>query len=303
MRCIDTADISLERGSAITIGNMDGVHKGHRRLIQETRKIALANDLASVVLTFWPHPSAVLRGCEVPMLLSREEQRRVMESLGLDVYIEYPFTKPFAAWPPERFFRSILGALCCRHLIIGEDFRFGGSGAGDRHTALSLGEAQGIYVQVMPPVSVGGDKISSSRIRVLIASRAFAEAEALLGRPYGISGQVAEGQKRGRTLGFPTLNLPVPEGKLVPPDGVYITNTIWNGKAYPGVTSIGDNPTFQGALRVVETHLPNFCGNLYREPVEVQFVRFVREKQKFASGEALAAAIAGDVRHLLATTE
>ena len=181
MQIIQTTEWAVPaRGSVVAAGCFDGVHRGHRLLIETARGLAAAEEWDFVVLTFEPHPATVLRNETVPLLLSRAEKARAVEALGADVYMEYPFTRDFAAWPPERFFTDVLARLCCRVLVVGEDFRFGKNGAGNVAVAKELGAAHNITVHVVPPLCENGAKISSTRIRRLLAEGNRTEAQALL---------------------------------------------------------------------------------------------------------------------------
>ena len=292
---IDTTEIRMPRETVVTIGNFDGVHAGHRRLIDMTKLIALAGDMASVVLTFDPHPITVLRGQEVPLLLTREEKQAAIADLGVDIYAEKAFTAALAQYSPAEFFKEVLVPLRCRHLVIGTDFRFGQKGAGDATSAAHYGADCGITVHTLPHVYEKNEKISSTRIRNLIIEHKFVEAATLLTRPYAMRGEVMRGAQRGRALGFPTLNLIPSRQKLLPPDGVYLTRTAWHGALYDGVTNIGTNPTFDAQTRTVETHLLNCNETLYGKTVTISFLGFLRKDVRFDSPAALQTAIAADV--------
>jgi len=285
------------RETVVTIGNFDGVHLGHRRLFEKVKKRAGAEDMEGVALTFEPHPASFLHTDKpVALLLTREEKRAVVESLGL-TYVEKAFTAAFAALSPEAFFAEVLAPLRCRHLVVGADFRFGRNGAGDVGAAVRIGADDGIAVHTVSYVHEGGERVSSSRIRALVSACKLSEAATLLGRAYSVGGVVVRGARRGRALGYPTLNLvPSPE-KLLPPDGVYLTRTVWQGEAYTSVTNVGTNPTFGGQTRVVETHLPDLDHgtDLYGETVTVSFLGFLRGEVKFDTVEALRTAILADV--------
>jgi len=182
MKIIQTADCKLSQDctSVIAVGCFDGVHRGHRLLIETAHGIAATENRLCVVLTFEPHPAKLLRGVDVPLLLTREEKTAAIAALGTDVYVGYPFTKDFANWPPAQFFTDLLARLQCRVLVIGEDFRFGKHGEGTVITAKELGTLHGIDVQVVPPLCENGEKISSTHIRKLLAEGKRTEAEALL---------------------------------------------------------------------------------------------------------------------------
>ena len=288
------------RQTVVTVGNFDGVHVGHQRLWDKVTRLAEAEKLRGVVLTFDPHPAAFFGGdADMPLLTTAAEKRALVEAQGLE-YEVVPFTAAFAALSPAAFFAEVLRPLGCRHLVIGEDFRFGQKGMGDAAAAVQIGAACGVAVHVMPDFLVDGERISSSRIRGMVSACRLSEAEALLGRPYHITGTVVRGEQRGRLMGYPTLNLAPPVQKLLPPDGVYITQTTWANGAQMGfgLTNIGTNPTFGAQARVVETHLLDVdlghTKEMYGEEATVSFLKFRRGEKTFASMEELQAAIDAD---------
>ena len=295
MQIIETSNIWQERAAAVTIGCFDGVHLGHRALIAETCACARAEGLLSVVLTFAPHPSAVFTGKPVPLLLTSAEKRDIIETLGADVYIDYPFTKSFAALPPETFFRDVLvDALQCKTLVVGADFRFGQGGAGHIELAEQLGGELGIRIVTVPDREWNGAKISSSRIRALVQAQRFADAAQCLGAPYTVGGTVMEGKHLGRAIGYPTMNLHPPADRLLPPDGVYLTRTLRKGVLYDGLTNVGISPTVGGHTQLVETHLLDFAADTYGERIHVQFIEYLRGETRFTSVGALKSQITAD---------
>jgi len=295
MQIIRSAEMTFPRDTVVTIGNLDGVHRGHQRLIQEVKRIALINGMLSVVLTFDPHPLLVLRGTEPPVLLSNEEKCAVLETFDIDYVVEYPFTQEFAQWTPERFFQDLLVSIRCKRLVIGEDFRFGQNGMGDAALAASLGAAQGVRVHTLPDITENGERISSSHIRTLIQNRAFAAASNLMGRSYTIAGVVSEVTQHGRKGGFPSIQLVPHTQKLLPPDGVYLSEALWRGKTYESVTNIGSGQKPNGQERIVETHIIDSDQPMFGETLEIHPLGFLRGEQPFASSAELRAAIMADV--------
>ena len=286
-------------GCCVTIGNFDGVHLGHRTLIQTMLAKARRLKVPGVVVTFWPHPLAVLAGKHAPPLITSQADRRaLMRCLGVDVLLELPFDRQIAALTPEEFVRAELLPLGCRHLVIGYDFSLGKGRAGNRQVLESLGRQYGFEVEQLAPVIVNDAVVSSTRVRDLVRAGDMWELQAVLGRHYHLSGVVEKGHARGRELGFPTANIHT-GNVLLPKNGVYAT---WvegtdkeNGGPWPGVTNVGTAPTFGNAVASVETFLLAGGGDLYGRELQVRFVQRLRDEQKFESLDALKARIARDV--------
>ena len=289
MEHIKGYDISQDIPTAVTIGNFDGLHKGHRALISLTGLCAREENLKSVVFTFSPHPMFVLKNKEhSALILSTSEKKELIKSLGVDLYIEYPFTEEFASMPPEKFANDIIfDRLCCKVLIIGENYKFGFKQSGNYELLKELGEKRGIKVINSPSVLYDGERISSTRIRRCLIDRDIYSANMMLETPYFISGKVKEGKKLGRTLGFPTINISADPEKLFPPNGVYATKTEHNGKAYFGVTNIGCNPTVNGTEKIVETYLFDFHEVIYGERIKTYVFSWLRKERKFEDVSAL----------------
>lgn len=298
MKHINTSDFKIESPSAVTIGNFDGLHLGHRKLIEIVKNHALAQGLSSAVFSFSPHPLTVLHGGpDIQMIVSPEEKVHLLEQIGVDYFIEYPFTKEFADITAEEFINKILmEQLNCKLLVVGEGYKFGRNQLGDAGTAKETGERYGLEVIIVPHLEDNGIKISSTVIRELIAKKQFFLAEKYLSRPYFIGGKVAEGKKVGRTIGFPTINLIPFENKLLPPDGVYLTKTICKNAVYNSITNIGNNPTVGGKLKTVESYLFGYEGSLYGEIVWVEFFEWLRGVIKFDNIEGLRVQINNDVK-------
>ncbi len=276
--------------SAVIIGNLDGVHRGHQAVLRQARAIADARALVTLVLTFDPHPSQVLRGFTPPRLATLERRIELLRRHGADEVIVEPFTVEFAALTPERFVKELLvDRLGAKAVVVGENFRFGAKRAGDLAALRRFGEAHGFEVAA---AEVAGDErgpFSSTRVRDAIASAELDEAARLLGRRHSISGIVEGGDRRGRTIGFPTANLGG-VSEILPPDGVY---AVFAGER-PGVMNIGVRPTVDGTSRRIEVHLFDFAGDLYGQHLRVHVVRRIRGEKKFAGLDELKAQIAAD---------
>lgn len=284
-------------GACVTIGNFDGVHLGHRALIREALDKSRRLHLPCVVVTFWPHPLKVLADRHAPpQLTSRLERLRLLGGLGVDVILELPFDRRLATFSPEDFVRAVLLPLGCRELVIGYDFSLGKGRAGGPDVLAALGRTYGFEVEQVPPVMVHDAVVSSSRMRDLLRAGEVWELQAVAGRFHAITGAVEHGHGRGRELGFPTINVAVREGIMLPRDGVYATWAAAARRIWPSVTNIGCNPTFGNDRVTVECHLLDVRLDLYERDITLHFVQRLREERRFASGEELAARISKDVR-------
>lgn len=292
-------------GAAIAIGNFDGVHVGHRALIDRARVLAESHGAKSVALTFDPHPSAVVgRGCP-PMLSSLERRLELLEAAGLDAVVVEPFTMDLANLAPLAFVDDVLlFALRARAVVVGYDFTYGQGRTGTTHALKAHGARAGIEVAIVPAVEIDGEVASSTKIRGYLREGNVTAAARLLGRPWDVDGTVVHGAKRGRTIGIPTANIQ-PGSELVIAPGIYAVTLATEGRApMPAVASLGRNPTFveQGGL-VLEVHVLDFDGDLYDRLVRTTFVSRIRDELKFDSVDALVAQIHRDIdqaRHDLA---
>ncbi len=285
-------------GSVVVIGNFDGVHRGHQAVLTQARSIADEQGLRCVVLTFDPHPSEVLGRGKKPRLASVERRVELLHRHGADEVIVEPFTLELAAYSPERFAKEILVArLEAKVIVVGSNFRFGAKRVGDIGTLAELGKDLGFEAR---PAEVAGDAkgpFSSTRVREAIAAGNLAEANEVLGRPHSISGVVVQGDKLGRTIGFPTANLgDIPE--ILPPNGVYAVRVEQkqDGSEHLGVCNIGVRPTVSQGLQLrIEVHLLDFDADLYGQTLRVEIVGRIREERKMAGLDALKAQIAKDI--------
>jgi riboflavin kinase/FMN adenylyltransferase len=293
----------------VTIGNFDGVHLGHRRIIALALEKARARQGEVVVYTFRPHPQIALRPASSPALLTTyDEKLELLGSLGVQVAIEEPFSREFSTVGPQTFFNDVLvRRLNAEAVVVGYDFAFGKEREGHLDTLEALCRANGLELTVVPPLREGGEVVSSSRIRQHFLAGEIEAGNRLLGREFSYSGDVVHGEGRGRKLGFPTANLRL-ESKLALPYGVYACRASCDGREYPAVTNVGVRPTFQEGGRelpaLVECHLIGesaehagqpFTIDLYGRRLDVRFVRRIREERRFSGIEALKAQIAADV--------
>jgi riboflavin kinase/FMN adenylyltransferase len=289
----------LPRRGVVTIGNFDGVHRGHQMLVRAAVERASELGGPAVVLTFHPHPEKVLRPGSPPRLLTTPAQRaQLMSRLGVDVLVELGFDLKFAATPAEDFARKLLfKRLAPREVRLGANFRFGAGRRGDVELLERLGRSVGVTVVGVAPLIDGEEPISSSRVRRALLEGRVAEAWRLLARPYFVDGKVLSGERMGRHLGFPTLNLEV-ENELMPLQGVYVTvvHIPSFGRVFPSVTNIGVRPTvLENGRETVETHVLDFSANVYSEAVRLFFLGRLREEMRFSSSAELSAQIGQDV--------
>jgi riboflavin kinase / FMN adenylyltransferase len=282
--------------TAVSVGNFDGLHLGHQKILQSVRERARAAGQCAAVITFNPHPMCVLRPDRAPLMIQTLSQRLAgFERMGLDAALVLRFDRALSLVSPEDFIERILvGRLHACAILVGGNFRFGHRGAGDVRLLSEFGTRSGFDVDVVPPVEVGGQIVSSSAIRGAVASGNVAGAIPLLGRAFSLTGEIRAGAGRGRTILFPTLNL-APEQELLPKLGVYATESAVGGKLYLSVTNVGTRPTFNGEGVTVESHLFGFSENLAGGAMEVRFHERIRDERKFSGPDALRAQIARDM--------
>jgi riboflavin kinase / FMN adenylyltransferase len=293
--------------SVVTIGNFDGVHRGHREIIGLAIRRARELSARSVVYTFRPHPRVALQPEKPFRLLSTyDEKIELMRGLGPDLLVEEPFSREFSTTPAEKFFVDVvIQGLGATAIVVGHDFGFGKSREGHLETLSRLCREARVDLTIVPPFKIGEEVVSSSRIRGLLDAGQLEEANRLLGYPFSYSVVVVKGDERGRKLGFPTCNLTIAP-KLDLPFGVYATWTrLSSGVSLPSVTNIGVRPTFEKPSGVneltreqpfrVETHIMGFSENLYGQSLNLQFIKKIREERKFPSVEDLITQIAKDV--------
>jgi riboflavin kinase/FMN adenylyltransferase len=284
------------RGGAVSVGNFDGVHRGHAALVAELRRRADAAGGPAVALTFDPHPLDLLRpGTSLPPLSTLADRARWLHDLGADHVLVLHTTPDLLALSAGDFFAEVLrGRLDARALVEGDNFRFGHDREGDVHTLARLCQPDGIALSVVPPVVLDGQEVSSSRIRATLQAGDAEGAARLLGRPHRLHGTVGRGQRRGGGLGFPTANLERLQ-TLAPGDGVYAVRAFTGGTAWPAAANVGPNPTFGEDARKAEVHLIGFAGDLYGQPLAVDFVRRLRDTRPFAGVGELVEQLRRDV--------
>lgn len=271
--------------TAVAFGMFDGVHEGHARLMRKANELAALHDLTSVVYTFSSHPMATFAPDRVPpQLETRSEKVRTIAQLGVDVAVLRPFDRAYAALPPEEFVRSFADALHPRHVVIGFNYSFGCKGAGKAEDMIRLGKTFGFETHVVPEVQIGGQPVSSTRIRAAVRAGDMEEAERLLGRPYVLCGVVEHGKQLGRRLDFPTANLAWDRSKALPPKGVYAAMAFVCGAWYMAAVNIGEHPTAPGGAMTVEANLIGYeGGEFYGRHMRLLLCRQLREEKKFDS--------------------
>ena len=282
--------------TVVTIGNFDGIHLGHQKILSGVLERTRATDLMATVLTFYPHPSRVLRPEAAPALLATLKQRLSgFEAAGMDAALVMRFDAELAKVSAEDFVRKYLvEILRARAVMVGGNFKFGHRQAGDVKLLEDLGLRWNFEVHVVPPVVIEGVVVSSSAVREALREGRVDEAARLLGRPFALEGEIQPGTGQGRKLVVPTLNLAT-EQECLPNNGVYATQTVVQGKTYQSATNIGVRPTFDGTRLAIESHLFDFAENRTSGGMEVRFHARLRDEQKFASPEALKEQVLRDI--------
>src|SRR5258706_1218943 len=278
------------RPAVVTLGTFDGVHRGHGGVRAEVTRGARGGQLASIVVTFEPHPLAVVNPGAAPKLLTLSEEKRVLVTVqGVEQFVLMPFTPAVAQLEPAAFVRRLCDEYGMRELVMGYDHGFGRGRAGDVDVVQRLARDQDFRVAVVDAVRDNGQPISSTLIRTALAHGDLDSAARRLGRPYAIPGTVGPGAGPGRPIGVPTLNLESPDpSKLLPPDGVYAARVVLkDGRTFGGMMNQGPRPTFGEDARALEVHLFDFSGELYGERADAQWIRRRRDAQGFSSCYAL----------------
>ncbi|MEO2019038.1 MAG: bifunctional riboflavin kinase/FAD synthetase [Fuerstiella sp.] len=283
-------------GGIVTIGNFDGVHRGHQSMLKAVCQRADQHSLPTVVVTFDPHPLNVLKPeITLPRLSTVNQRKLLLQTYGADEVVVLPVTSDLLDMTPEQFFCSVVrDRLHAVGIVEGPDFRFGKDRAGDIEALRGLCEENDIELTVIAPILTDQQMISSTLIRRMLADGKLAAAVELLGHPYSVSGNVVRGAGRGRDLGFPTANIAEVE-VMLPGDGVYAGVTVIGGTSYRVAVSIGPNPTFSDQAHKVECHVLDFTGNLYAEAFSVDLVSEIRSLHPFKDAESLTTQIAADI--------
>lgn len=296
MRVLRGYSHSVSAPVALAIGNFDGVHRGHAAIAQRLVKKAAAQELTPTILSFEPHPREFFSPASAPARLTTlREKLELLSGLGVEQAMICHFNQAFAALSAEDFIDQVLcRALRVRHLIVGDDFRFGHARRGDFAMLQASGETRGFTVESQSSVTVDGLRVSSSAVRKALSDGDMAQAATLLGRPYMMDGQVAHGDKIGRQLGFATANIRIKHNPL-PMTGVFAVEVAGVGEqVLPGVANLGIRPTVGGTRPLLEVHLFDFNRDIYGAHISVRFVKKLRNEQRFPNFDALKAQIAAD---------
>lgn len=292
----DTTDFYIRRETAAAIGKFDGVHIGHRRLLDEILS-RREDGMAACVFTFDPPPAYFFGRSDGKELTTREEKRLLFERLGVDILIEYPLNRETAATPPEVFVRDILaGRMNVGFVAAGTDLSFGDKGAGNAELLRKMGPELGFDFKTIDKVCLGGREVSSTYVRGKVEEGEMEAVCDLLGMPYLIAGEVVSGNHIGRRIGFPTINIIPEKNKLLPPNGVYFSRVSAEGKSYRAITNVGYKPTVSEEKAMgVESYLYGFDSDLYGQQVEVNLQAFHRPEQRFENVEALRLQLQQDI--------
>lgn len=282
--------------TAIALGNFDGVHIGHQKLIKEMVENAKAFGLKSSVLLFNNHTKTVLEGKGPKLITSLKQKYDLIESLGVEIIYTMTFNENIMKLSPEEFVNGILiEKLNCKAVAVGTDYRFGHKASGNANLLKELGIKFNFFVNIVSPMYVDDEIVSSTKIRGLISEGDIDMAKILLGRDYSIKGRVIHGKKMGSKLGFPTANIELSENYIIPKNGVYNTRTIINNKEYLSATSVGYNPTFSEDRLKIESHIIDFNENIYDKSIELVFIKYLRDEFKFDTIELLKEQMGKDI--------
>lgn len=291
----NTTDFYIEENTVISLGKFDGIHRGHELLL-EYLSVKKEEGLSTVIFTFDIPPRKNVNGVETKVLTTNEEKMHMFAQLGMDYLVECPFTPEIMCMEPEVFLEKIVRQLHVKCIVAGEDFRFGHNRRGDYRMLQEYSVRYGYEVVVVKKIKENARDISSTFVREEISLGNIEKANQLLGYRYFVTSVVSHGNQIGRTIGIPTINQLPPEEKLLPPNGVYVTEVFIDEKKYRGVTNVGCKPTIAGKNPIgVETHLLDFKEDVYDKLVTVEFLTRIREERKFASVEALKEQMQNDI--------
>lgn len=295
---LDELKIPPGAASVLTIGCFDGLHVGHKRIVERIDTAAGEFGALRGLLTFDPHPDLVVKKISGRYLIdTRAEKEKILAEMSLDFVVFFNFTPEFAAIPAGDFIDMLTARFGVRRIVVGSDTRFGFKGAGTVALLEEEGGKRGFDVDVVRKVVVHGEPVSSTRIREILGEGDVELAETLLGRPFRITGPVVHGDGRSRTDGFPpTVNIGVEREKLLPTDGVYAVTVEWAGRKENAVANIGLRPTVGGRARQVEAHIMGFSGDLYGADAAMEFVKYIRPEERFPDIETLKEKIQEDIR-------
>lgn len=284
--------------TGVALGNFDGIHVGHQKLITNAVNSCKEAGLSSIIFTFRNHPRNITKQSNsVKQIVSWKEKLEIIEALGIDYLVAIEFDNTFQTMPPEIFVQDILlDKLNMKEAYCGFHYRFGHKALGTTDSLEDMAKLYGFKLFVLRPVKVEGNLVSSTKIRELIAAGDMEECSKYLGRRYSLEGTVIYGKQLGKKMGFPTANILINETRVIPPNGVYITRCLVNNKQYDSITNIGYNPTVGDEMRRIETYIIDFSEDIYDENIKIEFYKNIRGEVKFESIEALRNQINSDVK-------
>lgn len=293
----DLSSIKISNYTACGIGNFDGIHLGHQKLVQTLLQYSQLRKLDSLIFTFDPHPSTVLSpNNSAKLIFKQNKKRQIMESYGIHHFVLAPFTQEFSRMEYKDFIYNVLIDKCrAKVVVIGFNYKFGYKGLGTAENLKRLCNEAGVDTIIVPPVTYKGNIVSSTFIRSLLEKGDVKSAAEYIGRPFTIEGFVTHGKGIGKRLGFPTANISVDSELVLPAKGVYAVLVAWNNNIFKGVANLGTKPTFNGNDIVLEIHLFDFNGKLYGEKLEVSFIHNLRSEVKFDKPEDLAKQVQRDL--------
>ncbi|MFW6294402.1 MAG: bifunctional riboflavin kinase/FAD synthetase [Halanaerobium sp.] len=291
MQVITSKNYNKYKGSntCLAIGAFDGLHKGHQLIINKALKEARKKHSPAAVLSFHPHPLEIIAGKNPPpSIVSRRQKITILQEMGVDYYFEQEFNREFAQLKPEEFINNILiDKIKVNTVVVGDDFRFAYKNEGNVEILKEMGELHQFQTKIISQLHASDDRISSTRIRKLLKKGKIKKAEKLLGRPYQLCGKVVHGKKRGRKLGFPTVNIKLETNYALPPEGVYAVKVYHGEQEYIGAANLGDNPTFNNQEFSFEVYILDYDGDLYGKRLCVNFIEFIRGEKDFSDKEKL----------------
>jgi riboflavin kinase/FMN adenylyltransferase len=295
----ELANIAPHGETLLTIGVFDGVHAGHRYLLEKLQWQAAEKNLLSGVVTFNPHPQSVVHSQNKLLWLSAPEDRvKSLQRLGINLVAVLTFTPEVSKLSAREFMSLVKKQLRMRSIMVGSDFALGRGREGNIHLLRALGLEMNFSVEVIPPYAINGEIVSSTLVRQALTKGDMEKVRSLMGRYFQIRGKVVTSDKRGQILGFPTANLDIKPQQALPGNGIYATITQVGDKQFHSATNIGTRPTFGEGVKTVETHLLNYRGDLYSKEIRVEFVQKLRDEQRFPSSKELKAQIKQDVREI-----
>lgn len=281
-------DIDIEFDTVVTIGNFDGVHKGHQVLIEKTATYAKARGIKSAVFTFLNHPINYFVPEKVKNIFDEKEKERLIEGFGIDYLIDIPFDKAMTQISAEQFIVKILkDKIHAKKIVVGYDFTFARNKEGTVDVLREMGHEYGIEVEIVQPIKINGIRVSSTFIRELISEGRVDEIPQYLGTPYVIEGEIIHGKANGRKMGYPTANISLKDQIIKPKNGIYASRVIIDGKKYFGATNVGMNPTVNGKYLSIETNILDFDEDIYGKKVRIEFLEKIRDEKKFESLDEL----------------